>query len=159
GGSDAIKGPSIEAFHRDATQLLAERGQLCMYTMKLGDAVLASVYGIIYRDKFIYYLPGWDPAWRDKSVSLVLIGETFRDALDMGLREYDFLSGPETYKSDWVSKTRHSLAVRIYRKGSTGNLLARQESARRRARDLAKRAMPRRLLERLRYMRQKRSHI
>jgi CelD/BcsL family acetyltransferase involved in cellulose biosynthesis len=159
GGSDAIKGPSIEAFHRDATRLLAERGQLCMYTMKLGDKALASVYGIIYHDKFIYYLPGWDPAWRDKSVSLVLIGETFRDAFDMGLREYDFLSGPETYKSDWVSKTRHSLAVRIYRKGSAGSLLARQESARRKARDLAKRAMPQRLLERLRYLRQKRSNV
>ncbi|HYO49937.1 MAG TPA: GNAT family N-acetyltransferase [Chloroflexia bacterium] len=159
GGSEAIKGPSIEAFHRDATQLLAERGQLCMYTMKLGDQALASVYGIVYQDKFIYYLPGWDPAWRDKSVSLVLIGETFRDALDMGLREYDFLSGPETYKSDWVSKTRHSLAVRIYRKGSAGSLLARQESARRRVRDLAKRAMPKRLLERLRYLRQKRYNV
>jgi CelD/BcsL family acetyltransferase involved in cellulose biosynthesis len=159
GGSDAIKGPSIEAFHRDSTQLLAERGQLCMYTMKLGEQALASVYGIIYGDKFIYYLPGWDPAWRDKSVSLVLIGETFRDAIEMGLREYDFLSGPETYKSDWVGKTRHSLAVRIYRKGSVGSLLARQESARRKAREFAKRAMPKRLLERLRYLRQKRSNV
>jgi CelD/BcsL family acetyltransferase involved in cellulose biosynthesis len=159
GGSDAIKGPNIEAFHRDATQLLAERGQLCMYTMKLGDKALASVYGIIYRDKFIYYLPGWDPAWRDKSVSLVLIGETFRDAIEMGLREYDFLSGPEAYKSDWVSKARHSLAVRIYRKGSAGTLFARQENAHRRARDLARRAMPKRLLEKLRYLRKKRSNV
>ncbi|MDQ3929634.1 MAG: cellulose biosynthesis protein CelD, partial [Chloroflexota bacterium] len=73
--------------------------------------------------------------------------------------EYDFLSGPEAYKSDWVGKTRHSLAVRIYRKGSAGSLLARQESARRRARELAKRAMPKRLLERLRYLRQKRSSV
>ncbi len=53
-------------------------------------------------------------------MGLVLIGETFRDAFDMGMREYDFLRGEEPYKADWASQERRLANVRIHRKGSKG---------------------------------------
>ncbi|HEX8706245.1 MAG TPA: GNAT family N-acetyltransferase, partial [Myxococcaceae bacterium] len=118
GGSQGIKGKGVESFHRDATQFLAERDRLRLYTMKVGDRAVASVYGILHRDTFIYFQSGYDPAWRSKSVGLVLVGETFKDAIEAGLKEYDFLRGTETYKSDWTTKQRRTVAVRVH--ASTG---------------------------------------
>ena len=107
GGSQGIKGPGVEAFHRDATGPLAERGRLRMYTMKAGGA--GGGLGVRHRARrrrSSTSSPATTPAWRDSSVGLVLVGETFKDAIGPGLREYDFLRGTETYKSDWVSKRR-----------------------------------------------------
>ena len=63
---------------------------------------VASVYGLVDRGSFIYFQAGYDPEWRNKSVGLVLVGETFKDAIEGGLTEYDFLRGTETYGA-WIS--------------------------------------------------------
>ena len=150
GGSQGITGPDVEAFHRDATELLAERGQMRLYTMWVEGKAVASVYGIVHEGKFIYYQSGRDPEWQSKSVGLVLVGETFRDAIDLGLREYDFLRGIEAYKSDWVTRERRTIGVRIYRRGSRGTLLSRSERLSSATRRLIKSALPGKVVEMLR---------
>ena len=155
GGSEAITNRRVEAFHRDATRLLAERGQLCLYTMRVGDAAVASVYGIIHHDTFIYYLSGYDPAWGSKSVGLVLVGETFHDSLERGLGTYDFLSGAEPYKADWTTQQRHTVALRIHPAKGVGAWLTRQEDANRAMRAFVKKTLPPKWTEKLRLLQQK----
>jgi CelD/BcsL family acetyltransferase involved in cellulose biosynthesis len=159
GGSQGIKGPSVEAFHRDATQWLAERGKVRIYTLELGGRALASVYGLVHGDEFIYFQSGYDPEWRSKSVGLVLVGETFRDAIESGLRGYDFLRGTETYKSDWTSKQRRTVALRIHAHDGRGAWLTRYEELAKSTRDFAKRLMPHEWVERVRRARRARAHI
>jgi CelD/BcsL family acetyltransferase involved in cellulose biosynthesis len=155
GGSQGIKGKGVEAFHRDATQLLAERGRLRMYTMKVGGQAVASVYGILHRDSFIYFQSGYDPAWRNRSVGLVLVGETFRDAIEAGLTEYDFLRGTESYKSDWTTHQRRTVSVRVLSPHGGGEWLVRREEAMKQVRDVAKRVLPDDMVERVRRWRRK----
>jgi CelD/BcsL family acetyltransferase involved in cellulose biosynthesis len=155
GGSQGIQGKSIEAFHRDATQLLAERGQLRLYTMKVGGRAVASVYGILYRDTFIYYQSGYDPEWRNRSVGLVLVGETFKDAIEAGFKEYDFLRGTETYKSDWTTKQRRTVAVRIHASEGAGHWFTRREELARSAREVVKHILPGDTVERIRRLRRR----
>ena len=159
GGSQGIKGSGVEAFHRDATQLLAERGRLRMYTMKVGGRAVASVYGILHRDGFVYFQSGYDPEWRNRSVGLVLVGETFRDALASGLTEYDFLRGTETYKSDWVTKQRRTVSVRVHGDSWTGRWFTRFEELAREVRNGAKAVMPDTLVERMRRFRRRRAAV
>jgi CelD/BcsL family acetyltransferase involved in cellulose biosynthesis len=156
GGSQGIKGSGVESFHRDATQLLAERGRLRLYTMKVGGRAVASVYAILHRDTFLYFQSGYDPEWRSKSVGLVLVGETFRDALEGGMREYDFLRGTESYKSDWTTQQRHTVALRVHAHTGAGAWLTRSEDAARRTRDAAKALLPAPLVERIRRVRRRR---
>jgi CelD/BcsL family acetyltransferase involved in cellulose biosynthesis len=153
GGSQGIQSHEVEAFHRDATQFLAERGLLRLYTMKVGGRAVASVYGLIYRDTFIYYQSGYDPEWRNRSVGLVLVGETFKDAIEGGLRHYDFLRGTEAYKSDWTSMDRRTVALRIHSFHGAGHWFTRQEELSRGARDMVKRLLPDFAVERLRRLR------
>lgn len=149
GGSQGITGPDVEAFHRDATQYLAERGQLRLYTMKVGDKAVASVYGIVHDGTFIYYQSGRDPEWQSKSVGLVLVGETFKDSIEAGLSRYDFLRGLEPYKADWVTQERKTVGVRVYKRGGKGALLTQSERATKAARRILKQALPGRVVEML----------
>ena len=155
GGSQGIKGPSVEAFHRDATELLAEGGETALYTLRVGRQAVASVYALIHGGKFYYFQSGYDPAWRSRSVGLVLIGETFRDALARGLTEYDFLRGTETYKSEWVSRTRETRALRIHPRGGAGAWLTRDEVWSKTVRDGLKAVLPGELTERIRRFRRR----
>jgi CelD/BcsL family acetyltransferase involved in cellulose biosynthesis len=155
GGSQGIKGPGVEAFHRDATHFLAERKQLRLYTLKLGDQALASVYGILHRGKFIYFQSGYDPEWRSKSVGLVLVGETFKDTFEGKLTEYDFLRGTEGYKSEWTTQQRQTVSVRVNAPTLQGRWLGLVEAAAKLARDVAKRALPRDTVERIRRFRRR----
>jgi len=155
GGSQGIKGSGVEAFHREAAERLAERGRLRMYTMRVGGEPVASVYGILHRDSFIYFQSGYDPAWRSKSVGLVLVGETFKDALEAGLREYDFLRGTETYKSDWTRQQRRTVALRVHGPGTAGRWFTWEERAARHVRNAVKAALPPALVERVRRLRRR----
>ncbi len=155
GGSQGIKGPGVESFHRDATQYLAERGLLRLYTLRIGEQAVASVYGIVHRGKFIYFQSGYDPAWRSKSVGLVLVGETFKDSVE----EYDFLRGTESYKADWTTQERKTVAVRVCGRKGRGRWLSRQEDGSRVVREVVKRAIPGELVEKIRRLRRKRASI
>ncbi|WPB81492.1 GNAT family N-acetyltransferase [Archangium violaceum] len=159
GGSQGIRGKGVESFHRDATQLLAERGRLRLYTMKVGGQAVASVYGILHRDTFIYFQSGYDPAWRNRSVGLVLVGETFKDAIEAGLREYDFLRGTESYKSDWTTQQRRTVSMRVLSPGGGGEWLVRREEAMKQVREVAKRVMPQDMVERVRRLRRRLSAV
>ncbi|WNG22060.1 GNAT family N-acetyltransferase [Cystobacter fuscus] len=159
GGSQGIRGRGVEAFHRDATQLLAERGRLRLYTMKVGGQAVASVYGIVHGGSFIYFQSGYDPAWRNRSVGLVLVGETFRDALEAGLTDYDFLRGTETYKSDWTTKQRRTVSLRILSPGGDGEWFVRREQGMRQVREVAKRLLPQDAVERVRRLRRRLSAV
>ncbi|MFL5319248.1 MAG: GNAT family N-acetyltransferase, partial [Myxococcaceae bacterium] len=159
GGSQGIKGPSVEAFHRDATHLFAEQGKLRLYTMWVGGKAVASVYGIIDRGVFSYFQSGYDPEWRNKSVGLVLVGETFRDALESGCRMYDFLRGTETYKSDWVTQQRRTIALRIHAHDGAGAWFTRHEELARASRNAVKAMLPMGLVEKVRRIRRKRAQV
>lgn len=159
GGSQGIKGPSVEAFHRDATHLLAQAGKLSLYTMWVEGKAVASVYGIIDRGVFSYFQSGYDPEWRNKSVGLVLVGETFRDAMAAGCHTYDFLRGTETYKSDWVSLQRKTVAVRIHDSAGAGAWMTTQEELARKTRNAAKAVMPTNFVEKIRRLRRRKAQI
>lgn len=156
GGSSGINGPKVEAFHRDVTALLAETGKLRLYTLWLGEQALASVYGIVHGDTFLYYQAGYDPEWRNKSVGLVLVGATFEDAIGLGLRHYDFLRGTEPYKSDWVSKLRKTVGVRIHPARGVGALYVLASDGAKELRGAVKRALPEDAVERVRRFRRQR---
>jgi CelD/BcsL family acetyltransferase involved in cellulose biosynthesis len=143
GGSQGISGPRVEAFHRDATQLLAERGKVRLFVMWIGREALASVYGLVHGRTFSCYQCAYNRDWAKRSVGMVMFGESFRHAVESGLKEYDFLRGEESYKRLWCDRTRRTVSVRIHPRDGAGRLLTVEERSRRRLRRLAKRLLPR----------------
>lgn len=150
GGSDGITCPETVEFHREATRYLAEQGNICLYTMMVGGQAVASFYALMHNGKMICYLTGRDPEWQQHSVGMVLVGETFRDAFEQGLPEYNFLRGEEPYKADWSTLSRRLVSVRIYHKQGKGAWLSRQENAVQSARKFGKKVIPSAIRRRLR---------
>ena len=150
GGSDGITGHEVEAFHRDATTLLAERGKLRLFVMSVEGKAVASLYALRQGDTFSYYQAGRDPEWQNMSVGLVMLVETFKRAIEEGAATYDFLRGEEPYKADWNNGQRTIVCLRIYPRGGRGSNLGRQERLVASTRGLVKRMLPASMLERAR---------
>lgn len=146
GGSDGLTGERHEAFHRAAARRLAEQGQLRMYTLKVARRPVASVYGVVHRDKFNYYQSGYDPNWACKSVGLVLLARTVEDAYREQLREFDFLRGNEGYKAEWARAERWTIELRLWR-GARGRAARAALGLSIFARETVKAALPRRAIE------------
>lgn len=153
GGQSQLNTPEVEAFHREAAAALAERGGLRLYTLWVGETAVASVYALRHGGTFSYYNAGYEPEWRNKSVGLVLVGATFEDAVNEGAREYDFLRGTEPYKSEWTTKVRRTLGVRVWRRGSPGAWVTHAETLEREARQRLKSLLPEQALATLRHLR------
>lgn len=141
GGSQGIRTASVRAFHRDACYALAESGRLRLHTLKIGGRALASVYGIVDRDRFYYYQSGYDPAWARRSVGLVLLGETIAQAFAEERAAFEFLRGTEPYKFEWATARRETEGVRIVAPSPAGAAFAAAREGQRRIRGVLRRLL------------------
>jgi CelD/BcsL family acetyltransferase involved in cellulose biosynthesis len=115
GGSDGLADERFEKFHRDAVAELARAGMLRLYTLSCARRPVASVYGVVQRNRFLYYQSGYDPLWASRSVGLVLLARTVKDAFAEGLAEFDFLRGNEAYKAQWKRAERWLIRLQLFR--------------------------------------------
>jgi CelD/BcsL family acetyltransferase involved in cellulose biosynthesis len=141
GGSDGLPDARFPPFHRAAAQLLAERGRLRMYTLFAARRPVATVYGVTHGRTFFYYQSGYEPLWGAKSVGLVLLARTVKDAFDVGLSDFDFLRGNESYKADWARAERWTVQTRLWR-GKRGRAARMAELVTNGAREAVKAALP-----------------
>jgi CelD/BcsL family acetyltransferase involved in cellulose biosynthesis len=153
GGSSGITPGAVEAFHRDVAPRLAARGWLRLYTLRVGEAAIAAVYGLEVGRRFFYYQSGYDPAWAARSPGLVLVGRTVEDAYARGLADYDFLRGTEAYKFDWASDRRETCTLRVHAPSLRAGTAALGRGAWQRARGLARRVAPETVWQTLRRVR------
>ncbi|QRN98609.1 GNAT family N-acetyltransferase [Archangium violaceum] len=153
GARSSLDAPDVQEFHRAVVPLLAAEGKVRVYLLSVEGRAVASVYALLHGRTFSYYNAGYDPEWKARSVGLVLVGETFRDALAEGFSEYDFLRGVEAYKSDWTRGLRTTVRLRITRPASLGDWVVRAQALEQTARGVLRDALPGEVLTRLRRLR------
>jgi CelD/BcsL family acetyltransferase involved in cellulose biosynthesis len=112
GGSDALHREELIAFHKELSQSALQQQQLRLYVLWLDKVPVAALYGFVYNDIFYFYQSGFDMAYSDHSVGLVMMGLVIKDAIENGIREFDFLHGEESYKYLWADAERE--LVRFY---------------------------------------------
>ncbi|MBI4364104.1 MAG: GNAT family N-acetyltransferase [Candidatus Latescibacteria bacterium] len=141
----------VREFHRQVAGHLGARGMIRLYALRLANHAVACLYGFEYKRRFYYYQAGFDPAspvaglrGGDYSPGFVLMGHCIEDAISRGLEEFDFLRGPESYKSLWTRSRRETRAVTLSPPGRW-NALARHAARRtlRATKRLAKRILKR----------------
>ena len=142
GGSLGIVGAAVETFHREALMALSSSGHVRLYTLWVQGSAVASVYALTRGKTFYYYQSGMDPAWRSRSVGLVLIGETFSDALRSGFTRYDFLRGEEGYKADWVDGGRRLVSHRLFPRHGSGARAVGDDALLHKGKQFIKRFLP-----------------
>lgn len=116
GGSELSGHPRLVSFQRDLVPTLAQTGLLRFDELWVEGKCRASVYSLDNGKTFYYYNSGYDLQWSNKSVGLVLIGLSVKNAIARGNSLYDFLRGDETYKFDWANQKTELVTVNLSRK-------------------------------------------
>ena len=156
GGSDAMTRPSIRDFHRRVVPALAERGMVRFEELWVEGDCRATYYGFTRGDHYWLYQTGYDPSWARKSVAFVRMGLSIKEAVDRGVRFYDFLRGTETYKFDWALGARVTLKVEAVGARPAARLLATGRQLRAAVEKGVEAIVPRRSLDLLRRWRRAR---
>ncbi len=92
--------PARARFFREVVQAMAEAGLARLWFLEYQGRPVATVLCFDFQGTRYLYNSGFDRAYSHLSVGLALKALTIRDAIESGLRRYDFLRGNEPYKYD-----------------------------------------------------------
>ncbi|MEJ2862304.1 GNAT family N-acetyltransferase [Actinomycetospora flava] len=146
-GGSTITSPTVHAFHADFAAAALERGWLRMSFLEVpGDVAersstpgdrtaVAALYAWRIGGRYAYFQAGFDPEWAEKSVGLVLMAHTVREAIEEGADEYDLLLGDETYKARFATDERAVETLVVAGALDPTRLLAQVDAGVRRATD------------------------
>ncbi|HEU4752637.1 MAG TPA: GNAT family N-acetyltransferase, partial [Armatimonadota bacterium] len=90
-------------------QVLAElgpAGEMEVWLARSGGRAIAFLLNFLTDRKVWYYQGAYDEEYRKQYPGMVLHYRAIERAWQEGIREYDFLSGDESYKFDWTNGTR-----------------------------------------------------
>src|SRR4029077_9050297 len=96
------------------------------------------------------------PRWARRSVCVVRMASSIREAAERGVTHYELLRGTETYKFDWAAAARVTLSVQVVAPRPAAQLLARARQLRAATEVAAEAVFPRRALDVLRRWRRAR---
>ncbi|MDD7966725.1 GNAT family N-acetyltransferase [Actinomycetospora lemnae] len=134
-GGSTITSPTVRAFHEDFAAAALGRGWLRMSFLEIDGTAVAALYGWRIGGRYAYFQAGFDPAWAEKSVGLVLMAHTVREAIEEGADEYDLLLGDETYKARFATDERAVETLVVAGALDPTRLLAQADAGVRRATD------------------------
>jgi len=108
-----FKRPGFAKFIREICTAPPAGSRPRLYLLKYEGRAIAALLAFHFGQSALYYQAGWDP---DSflvrfSPGVVLMAQSIRDAIDCGLRYYEFLRGDEFYKSHWTNTVRQTATL------------------------------------------------
>lgn len=100
-------------FFITAIPALARQGVVKIFVLSIDEKAVATMLLFDYHNRYELYNSGFDPASRDLSPGMVLIGHAIRDAIEQGREVYDFLRGDESYKFKFGAKAEEVFDIEI----------------------------------------------
>ena len=114
GCPSAFLEPGVPAFHLDVVKRLAARGWARLFLIRVNGEIVAILYGFSMGKTFQFYQCGMHTDWLKNGVGQLMIGYSIQEAIRAGHREFDFLRGDESYKTQWAEDFRRTITVRYY---------------------------------------------
>ncbi|NVB79716.1 MAG: GNAT family N-acetyltransferase [Kofleriaceae bacterium] len=103
-------------FHQRLVRRCFQRGNIQLVQLRAGNAIVGFHYYLRYRGRTSFYQYGYDDALRpENNPGLTMHAVAAQDALDGGLREYDFMAGDVEYQRGLAALSRemHWLSFRM----------------------------------------------
>jgi CelD/BcsL family acetyltransferase involved in cellulose biosynthesis len=105
-----------EGFFRALAQKLAPLHAFKLFFLEIDHRPAAGVVCFDYKGIRFLYNSGYDPAFSDLSVSLLLKAWCLRNAIETGFQYFDFLRGAERYKYDLGGIDHRIMQVSVQRR-------------------------------------------
>jgi len=100
-GVDGLERPGYRDYLRKAGEFLYPSGPVCLHALKVNDSVIATIFGLVVGDRFIYLMPSFDAEWRRYSPGRIAAHKAFEWCFSKGLKVFDFGIGDEPYKDEY----------------------------------------------------------
>ncbi|UQA58895.1 GNAT family N-acetyltransferase [Polyangium aurulentum] len=128
-GKEGVFGsPRFSAFHDAVMPALFERGALSLSELWARGEPVAALYNVVWNGKVYFYQSGRKPDLPGKlRPGIVAHALAMRRAIDLGLREYDFLKGKSRYKQELALASRPIVEVRAARRSLRETLRGQTE--------------------------------
>jgi CelD/BcsL family acetyltransferase involved in cellulose biosynthesis len=111
-GNDDRFSPAWQAFCEALAVRHPEFAQLS--ALRVGDTVVATHWGIVFRDRYYYLVPAFEgDDWSKYSVGRLLLEHLVEWSINQGLKVFDMTVGNEPYKRDWADHTMTLYGVDI----------------------------------------------
>ena len=98
---DVFAKPESRRFLLDYGPALAEAGDLRVFQLVVGGAVVATRLGIVLGDELYLYYSGYDPDWGRYSVMTTAVAESIRWAIENGFKVVNLSTGTDVSKMRW----------------------------------------------------------
>ncbi|HEY7837271.1 MAG TPA: GNAT family N-acetyltransferase [Terriglobales bacterium] len=132
GGAGNFHRPGYRRFHQRLVARLQGRETLYLARMDCGPRPVAVLYGYCRGGVLYFYQSGFDTAMASDGVGRLLLAWVLEDAVErLQAHEFDFLRGPEQYKTLWAPAARHTQRWRGWRANAAGRLARLDWRARR----------------------------
>jgi CelD/BcsL family acetyltransferase involved in cellulose biosynthesis len=98
--------PARQAFVRTAFPELFRQGRLKPFVLTAGKEVIAIDICFTGPRSLCTWNGGFRPEAEEYSPGTLIVAEQLRQSFALGLEEYDWLRGPESYKARWATGSR-----------------------------------------------------
>ncbi len=106
--------PRFAAFLRNLGAVeVADHGRVYLHALTLDGVPIAMELGIRFHEDYYCFLGAIDLAYQKYSPGKVQMENAQRWAIETGIRRFDFLNDPSTYKSSWTNTTEPLTACYI----------------------------------------------
>jgi CelD/BcsL family acetyltransferase involved in cellulose biosynthesis len=126
-----------------------QRGWLRLFTLRLDGNAVASLYGFHYGRVFYFYQSGFNPAYANHSVGLLMMAFAIQSAIEEGAEEYDMLHGTERYKFHWAHASREIAKLELYPPGVVGATWKLVRATSRYSKRLVRNVLPENVVEKV----------
>lgn len=103
----AFLDPRALQFHRRLIGRWIDSQRVQLTLLELDAMPRAATYCLVDDGRALQYQAGWDPHYASLSIGRLAMGCAIREAIERGLREFDFLPGDGPHKRLWTQQARH----------------------------------------------------
>jgi CelD/BcsL family acetyltransferase involved in cellulose biosynthesis len=114
-GTAILSNASTERLYRDFARLAAARGWLRLHLLELEGTLIAASYDCAFAGRAYLLKTTYSETHARLSPGLVLLADVLRSSIGEGLCSYDFLGGPDAYKTRWTSELHPRQQIFAYR--------------------------------------------
>lgn len=110
-GIDGLARPGYRPFLRAAGQYLHPPGPVCLFALKVDNAIIATLFGLVSKSRLYYFMPTFEGGeWAAYSPSRILIDRIVEWCSSNAIDLLDFGVGDEEYKLRYCN-----VSVELYR--------------------------------------------
>jgi len=108
GVKNIFRSEKYKAFYEDMSTSFSQQEIVHISALYVGDVVTATHWGMIWRDRFYYLMPGHESGQWDKySTGRILLKKLMQCLENREIKVFDFTIGSEKYKSQWANQKEY----------------------------------------------------